>query len=47
MADFVYETLDGSIVVEDTKSEATVQDRSYAIRKRLMAALYGIQIREV
>lgn len=46
-ADFVYETLDGAIVVEDTKSEATAQDRSYAIRKRLMAALYGIQIREV
>lgn len=46
-ADFVYETLGGETVVEDVKSEATAQERSYGIRKRLMAALYGVEIQEV
>lgn len=46
-ADFVYEETNGTEVVEDTKSEATCQDRAYGIRKKLMLALYGIEIREV
>lgn len=46
-ADFVYETLDGCVVVEDTKSEATCQDRAYAIRKKLMKAIHNIEVREV
>jgi hypothetical protein len=46
-ADFVYLTQDGRTVVEDTKSEATAQDRSYGLRKRLVKALYNIDIVEV
>ena len=42
-ADFVY-TLDGEIVVEDVKGYKT---EAYVLKKKLMMALYGIEIREV
>lgn len=45
-ADFVYEAV-GQEIVEDVKSEATCQDRAYRMRKRLMKAIYGIEIQEV
>lgn len=42
-ADFVY-TLDGEIVVEDVKGYRT---DVYKIKKKLMKAIYGIEIQEV
>ena len=46
-ADFRYvEVKTEEKVVEDTKSEATCQNEAYGIRKRLMKALYGIEILE-
>lgn len=43
-ADFVYQTEDGEIVVEDTKGFKT---RDYIIKRKLMLYVYGIKIREV
>ncbi len=43
-ADFSYGE-DGQAVVEDVKSKAT-KTEAYGLRKRLMKALYGIEIRE-
>jgi len=45
VADFVYYQ-DGKMVVEDTKSPATKKNALYVIKKRLMAELYGINIKE-
>lgn len=42
-ADFVY-SLDGEIVVEDVKGYRT---EVYKIKKKLMKAIYGIEIQEV
>lgn len=36
----------GVLVVEDFKSSATARARDWPIRKKLMRALYGIEIRE-
>jgi hypothetical protein len=36
----------GQEVVEDVKSPATKKARDYVLRKKLMAALFGITIRE-
>ena len=45
IADFVYME-SGTLVVEDTKSAATVT-QAYTIKKKLMKALHGIDIVEV
>lgn len=42
-ADFVY-TLDGEIIVEDVKGYRT---EAYQLKKKLMRAVYGIEITEV
>ena len=42
-ADFVY-TLDGEIIVEDVKGYRT---EAYQMKKKLMRAVYGIEIAEV
>ena len=44
-ADFVYYE-DGKLVVEDVKSPITRKNRVYAIKKRMVAELYNIEIRE-
>lgn len=36
----------GQRVVEDVKSEPTRQDRAYKLRKKLMHALYDIEVQE-
>jgi hypothetical protein len=46
VADFVYE--DGAAtIVEDHKSEPTRELAAYVIKRKLMQALHGLQIREV
>jgi hypothetical protein len=48
IADFRYRDGDtGLIVVEDVKSSGTAKARDYRIRKKLMLACHGIEIREV
>ena len=42
-ADFVY-TLDGDIIVEDVKGFRT---EAYQLKKKLMKAVYGIEITEI
>jgi hypothetical protein len=42
-ADFVYEDLTGATIVEDAKGMRT---KDYVIKKKLMKALFGIDIRE-
>ena len=39
--------VDGQLVVEDTKSPITAKNPLYRLKKRLMAEVYGIEIREV
>ena len=43
-ADFVYETKDGAVVVEDAKGEPT---KDYIIKRKLMLQVHGIRIQEV
>lgn len=43
-ADFVYKTKEGNLVVEDTKGVIT---KEYAIKRKLMLAIYGIKIKEI
>lgn len=45
-ADFTYK-LNGELVVEDVKSSATRKIRTYIMKKKLMEAIYKIQIKEV
>ena len=45
VADFVYYE-DGVMVVEDVKSPITKKNQVYVLKKRLMAELYGITLRE-
>lgn len=47
IADFTYRTRDGSQVVEDVKSPYTRKLPVYRMKKKLMQACYGIEIREV
>ena len=47
IADFAIWNADGSTDVLDAKSEATRKDKVYRIKKRLMMAEHGIEIREV
>lgn len=42
-ADFVY-TLDGDVIIEDVKGYRT---EAYQLKKKLMRAVYGIEITEV
>lgn len=44
-ADFSY-TENGKPVVEDVKSPATRKDKVYVLKKKLMKACHGIEIRE-
>lgn len=44
-ADFVYYE-DGHMIVEDTKSAITKKNPVYRLKKRLMAEIYGIVLRE-
>lgn len=44
VADFSYHKPDGELVVEDVKGMPTPV---YKLKKRLVAALYGIQIQEI
>lgn len=46
VADFFYHEK-GQRVVEDVKSPATARTAAYRIKKHLLKALYGIEIREV
>lgn len=44
IADFVYKTKDGAVIVEDTKG---VRTKEYIIKRKLMLWLHGIRITEV
>lgn len=44
--DFTY-TENGTLVVEDVKSEATKKERSYRRTKLMMKAFHGIEIKEI
>lgn len=47
-ADFAYPVLaTGETVYEDVKSEITRKDKTYRIKRKLVKALYGIDIVEV
>lgn len=46
VADYVFEE-DGMRVVADAKSEITRKDPAYVIKKKLMAAIHSITIREL
>ncbi len=45
-SDFCYR-IDGRFTVEDVKSPITAKNPVYRLKKRLMAEVYGIEIREV
>lgn len=45
-ADFSYQK-DGELVVEDVKSEATRQDKTYRAKAKMLRAVKGIEIKEV
>ena len=47
IADFVYWTPDGKRVVEDVKGGRATMTPDYLLKKKLMLALYGIEIVEV
>jgi len=47
IGDAAYHDKDGSLVIEDVKSEATRKNRAYRIKVKLLAALHGIVVREV
>ena len=44
VADFVYVTTDGEMVVEDTKGFKT---KDYIIKRKLMLWIHGIRVREI
>lgn len=44
IADFVYEDVDGNLVVEDTKGFRTPE---YVIKRKLMLSVHGITIKEI
>lgn len=46
LADFTYKK-DGKVVVEDVKASATFQTDVYKIKKKLMAYVHNIEIKEV
>ena len=46
VADFAYK-LDGRLVVEDVKSAITAKAAAYRIKRHLMLAVHGIEVKEV
>ena len=46
VADFAYK-LDGRLVVEDVKSKVTAGAAAYRIKRHLMLAVHGIEVKEV
>ncbi len=46
-SDFCYQPNGGSLVVEDAKSKVTRKLPVYRLKKKLMAAVYAIEIQEV
>lgn len=46
-ADFMYREHGAGIVVEDVKSTATRRARDYPLRKKLLRALFGIEVTEI
>lgn len=40
IADFVYTTIGGDKVIEDTKSDATRKDKTYRLKKQLVQVKY-------
>ena len=46
IADFTY-IQDGELVVEDVKSDFTVKDPTYIIKRKLMLYMKGIKVREI
>ena len=46
VADFAYK-LDGRLVVEDVKSAITAKAAAYRIKRHLMMAVHGIEVKEV
>ena len=46
VADFAYR-LDGRLVVEDVKSAITAKAAAYRIKRHLMMAVHGIEVKEV
>ena len=44
VADFVYKTKDGKVIVEDTKG---VKTKEYVIKRKLMLFIHKIQVREI
>jgi len=47
IADFTYIDHKGNMVVEDVKSEVTRKLPVYRLKKKLMKAVYGVEIKEV
>lgn len=47
IADFTYYDSEGNYIVEDVKSKITRKDKTYRIKNKLMADLWGIVITEV
>lgn len=47
IADFTYLDHKGNMVVEDVKSEMTRKLPVYRLKKKLMKAVYGVEIKEV
>jgi len=47
IADFRYKTKDGLVIIEDVKSSATRKLPVYRLKKKLIAALYGVEVMEV
>jgi len=45
--DFAYTDKNGARIIEDTKSVATAKNRVYRLKKKLLKAIYGIEIVEV
>lgn len=45
-ADFVYHTVDGTLIVEDCKSEITRKEADYVLRRKLMLHVHGIRVLE-
>lgn len=46
-ADFVYSLKDGTVVVEDVKSNATRKLPDYVMKRKLMLYVHGIKLKEI
>ena len=47
IADFIYQDKTGKTIVVDTKSKATVKLSEFQMKKKLMLALFGIEVKVV